>query len=129
MERKFNGLINKIIPLIGVQVSMLGINLNKDELVHYKRPLNIPKFVDFLPEDKNLKTESKYPSEYFRNQDVYRIQNLYETVNEKPSVYSFENGKIKLISGTESKQSPKEYLTQKLLAIKALKNQIEFGNN
>lgn len=122
MKRLIN-LMNKLAPLMGIQASIIGINSN-GELINYRKSLDIPNFVDFLLEDKKSKTK-----EDFSIQSSYGMQNLYEITNRGSNVYEFENGKLKLTSGTENKQFSREYLTQKLVAIQALKNQIDFGNN
>ena len=121
--KKLINLMNKLAPLMGIQASIIGINSN-GELVNYRKSLDISNFVDFLLEDKKSKTK-----EDFNMQSSYGMQNSYITSNENPNVYEYENGRLKLISGTENEQSSREYLTQKLVAIQALKNQIDSGNN
>jgi len=107
------------------QATCFGVNLDKENIIYSKKRLDNPKFIDFLTEDISTTNNSKV----LLNKDYSQfIQNTY-LIPISPSeqrVYKMnKDGTTEQISGPKDKQSVKDYITQKFIAIQALKDQID----
>ncbi len=123
MTNKINKRIKPVLAMMQIYANLLGIKITKN----YTR-LDNPKFVDFLTRE-NKRTDIGRITQ-IENSNFYP-QSLYEVFldSKERIVYKMDkNGNTKQISGPEYNASPKDYITQKLTAIQALKNYIDAQN-
>jgi len=118
--KKLKDMTKKFISLINIQAACLGIN-PEGKLTKYQKPLDIPKFVDFLIDNKNPKVSIEYPID--DSTKYPQSQSVYQEIQAKHQVYEFKNGKAKF------KQTARKYLTQELLAIQEINDQINIRKN
>jgi len=123
--KKINRKIAGCLLLMKTQAACFGVNLDKENIIYSKKRLDNPKFIDFLTEDTLTTNNSKILPN--KNYSQF-IQNTY-LIPISPSeqrVYKMnEDGTTEQISGPKDKQSVKDYITQKFIAIQALKDQID----
>ena len=113
----------KCLLLMKIQAACFGVDLDKENIIYSKKRLDDPKFIDFLTEDKIDNCET-LPNENYPQ----LIQNSYETPissSEQKAYKINKDGTTEQISGSKNKQSVKDYITQKFIAIQALKDQID----
>ena len=114
----------KSLLFMKLQAACFGVNLDKENIIYSKKRLDNPKFIELLTESKNLPDNLEVLKD--RNY-IPQTQSLYInsiSPSEQAAYNVDRNGNSKQISGPKNKQSIQDYLTQKLIAIQALSDQI-----
>ena len=119
-------IISKCLSLMKLQAACFGVNLDNQNLIYFPKRLDNPEFVDFLVGCEYKKNEDKDISKNQSSQIQIPHMNLYGTKTSSSEVYEYKNGESKCISNPKFKQSPRDYIAQKLMAIQTLKDQIDF---
>ncbi len=107
-----------------VQAACFSVDLDKESFYSPKR-LDNPGFVDLLVGNENSKNYSQKLSKNINPENSTIISDTYQTQTSQSNTYEYKNGNVKQISGNQNKQSLRDYLSQKFIAIQALKDQID----
>lgn len=100
--------------------------------IDYKQKFDPVSFTDFLlHKDASKLKELSDKKDHF-DKGAFNFSNSFYDVSINPEdrvIYEYKDGKTRQIAGPQNKQSPRDYIIQKLLGIQGIKDQIDGGNN